>query len=118
MIEIYRNRDSATVGHFQSLLESEGIRTYFRNEFVSATVLAIPEVIPALCIIDEADLERAVELIRTYLEGRPEKPVPDLACPKCGEKSPGTFAVCWKCGAPMDDGAPPTTRTDGDMPSN
>ncbi|MES2923979.1 MAG: DUF2007 domain-containing protein [Verrucomicrobiota bacterium] len=102
MIEIFRNRDSATVGQFQSLLESEGIRTYLRNEYVSATTIAIPEVTPALCILNEADLDRSVELIRSYIEAPPDESLPELPCPKCGEKSPATFAVCWNCGNSME----------------
>lgn len=118
MIEIFRNRDSATVGQFQSLLESEGIRTYFRNEYVSATSIAISEVTPALCIMNEGDLDRSIELIRSYIEAPQEKPVPELTCPKCGEKSPGTFAACWNCGILINDGPNNTAKTDGDKPSN
>ncbi|MES2921585.1 MAG: DUF2007 domain-containing protein [Verrucomicrobiota bacterium] len=66
MTEVYRNRDSAKIGHLQSLLESEGIRTYLRDEYGAST--AFPEVTPALCILEEADVERGVELIRAYLE--------------------------------------------------
>lgn len=101
MIEIYSNRDSARVGQFQSLLESEGIRTYFRNEFVSATTVAVPGTTPALCIMDEADLERGVELIRSYTESAGEEKTQEITCPKCGEKSPGTFESCWSCGADL-----------------
>jgi len=102
MIEIFRSRDSATVGQFQSLLESEGIRTYFRNEYVSATVIAVPEVTPALCIMNEADVDRGIELIRTYIESPRDELKPELTCPKCGENSPGTFAVCWSCGTSLE----------------
>ena len=30
-------------------------------------------------------------------------PVTSMTCPKCSELSPGTFDVCWKCGADLDD---------------
>ncbi|RYD33491.1 MAG: hypothetical protein EOP85_20735 [Verrucomicrobiaceae bacterium] len=103
MIEIYRNRDSSTVGTLQSLLESEGIRTYLRNEHVSGTTVAIPEVYPALCVLEEADVERGVELIRGYIEEPRDESGPELTCPKCGEKSPGTFDACWNCGAQIGD---------------
>ena len=118
MIEIYRNRDSATVGKFQSLLEAEGIRTYFRNEYVSATSIAIPEVTPALCIMNDTDLDRSIELIRTYIESSQEEPGPEVACPKCGEKNPGTFAVCWNCGTLIDDGPDSKVPIEGDKSSN
>lgn len=104
MIEIYRNRDSATVGTLQSLLESEGIRTYLRNEHVSGTTVAVPEVFPALCVMDAADVKRGVELVRGYIEVPSGESGPELTCPKCGEKSPGTFAACWNCGAQIAEG--------------
>jgi hypothetical protein len=102
MIEIFRHHDSATVGQFQSLLESEGIKTYLRNEFGSATTALLPEVTQALCILDEADLDRGVEMIRSYIEAPRDEPLAELSCPKCGEKSPATFAVCWNCGASLE----------------
>lgn len=118
MIEIFRSRDSATVGQFQSLLESEGIRTYFRNEYVSATSIAIPEVTPALCVMNDADLDRSVELIRNYIGTPQEEPIAELSCPNCGEKSPGTFAACWNCGKLISDGPCNRVPTDGDESSN
>ncbi len=102
MIEIFRNRDSATVGQFQSILESEGIRTYLRNEYVAATTILFPEATSALCILNEADLDRSVELIRNYIEAPGDESLAEFPCPKCGEKSPAAFAVCWNCGASLE----------------
>jgi hypothetical protein len=99
MTEIFRNRDSAAIGHFQSLLEAEGIRTYLRDEYAAST--SFPEVTPALCIIEDADVERGVELIRAYIESSNSSPNKEQTCPQCGEIVPGTFAVCWKCGAAL-----------------
>ena len=102
MTEVFRKQDSATIGHLQSLLESNGIKTYLRNEFASSTTIAIPEVTPALCILDDADVERGVILIRDYLEASSASSETTQTCASCGEISPGTFAVCWKCEAPLD----------------
>lgn len=102
MTEVFRNRDSVIVGHLQSLLESEGIQTLYRNEFASCTTIAVPEVTPALCILDPADVERGVSLIRDYLEASATKAEEERICGHCGEPSPGTFAVCWKCGEALD----------------
>jgi hypothetical protein len=99
MIEVYRNQDSATIGHLQSLLESEGIRTYLRNEFASSTTITVSEALPALCILEDSDIERGVELIRAYIESCSANSNEEQTCPQCGETSPKTFAVCWKCGA-------------------
>lgn len=99
MIEIYRSRDSATVGSLQGLLEAEGIRTYVRNDSVSRMMVEIPEVYPALCVLDEEDVDRGVELVRDYTEAPRNETGPERICPKCGENSPGTFDACWNCGA-------------------
>ena len=103
MIEIYRNHDSATVGALQDLLGTAGIRTYQRNEHASGTTVVV-DVYPALCVLDEADVERAVELIRDYTRTPEDQVPPELDCPKCGEKSPGTFDTCWNCGALIGGG--------------
>ena len=102
MIEIFRKQDATTVGLLQNLLESEGISTYFRNEYVSTNGIALPDFTPALCILNEADVERAVELIRTYIESSRDESSEELTCPECGESSPGTFAACWNCGASLE----------------
>ncbi len=74
---------------------------------------------------DEADLERATEILDSLkravtcshcpqcgydLKGHtgptqcPEcgteltAPTPDVTCPHCGEQAPGNFEVCWNCG--------------------
>jgi hypothetical protein len=61
MTEVFRNRDSVTIGTLQSLLESEGIRTSLRDEYGEST--AFPTFTPALFILEDQDVERGVELI-------------------------------------------------------
>ena len=65
MTEVFRHRDSVTIGALQSLLASEGIRTYLRDEYGAST--AFPMVTPALFILEGEDLERGVELIQAYM---------------------------------------------------
>lgn len=100
MIELFRDPEMARVGQYQSILEAEGIATFVRNENLSGTEVVIPAFYPALCVVDDKDYERAVEIIRSY-----EQEVPgsdeEIQCPKCGELSPGTFAECWNCGEPL-----------------
>lgn len=96
MIELFRDTEMARVGLFQSILESEGIRTFVRNGNVSGTEAAIPVFAPALCILDEKDQARAVELIRSHSQ-TPEEDGPDRKCRSCGEMNPGNFGVCWNC---------------------
>lgn len=99
---VFRSRDSIAVGHLQSILESEGIKTYYRNEYVANTMIAIPEATPALCILEGTDVERGVILIRNYLESSSDISDEEQTCAECGEISPGTFATCWKCGESLN----------------
>ena len=101
MTEVFRNYDSTTIGHLQSLLETDGIKTYLRNEFAALTTTVLSETNSTLCILDDADVERGVMIIRDYLEASRTSSGEEMVCEACGELSPGTFAVCWKCRAPL-----------------
>ncbi|MEM1082989.1 MAG: DUF2007 domain-containing protein [Verrucomicrobiota bacterium] len=102
MIEVYRDREMARIGQLKGLLESEGIKTFVRNENVSMTEAAIPVFAPALCILDDKDKAKALELIQQFEEGDEEVDAPEIRCPACGEMNPGNFAVCWKCQAELE----------------
>lgn len=101
MTELFRNRDKATVGHLQSLLESEGIQTFVRNQELASTALPLAEFTPALCVMNDGDAERGVEIIRSYLKAAPAVVERELTCPECGEVSPGNFSNCWNCDSPL-----------------
>ena len=102
MTEVFRNYDSAMIGHLQSLLETNGIKTCLRNEFAALTTTVFSETSSTLCILEDADVERGVMVIRDYLEASRASSDEEVVCAACGELSPGTFAACWKCGAPLD----------------
>ena len=104
MIEVYSSRDSVVVGHLQGLLESEGIKTFYRNEFVASMTVEAPVFAPVLCVLNEGDAERAAEVIRGYLEEATAVSGEDWTCAGCGEVNPGTFAECWSCGKALDGG--------------
>ncbi|MGC4015590.1 MAG: DUF2007 domain-containing protein [Luteolibacter sp.] len=98
MIELFRERDFTIIGFYQSLLESEGIQTFVRNENLSVTEVQIPTFCPALCILNEDDYPRAVEILKAH--AFPESAAPaggDWICPSCGEENPGNFDLCWSC---------------------
>jgi hypothetical protein len=100
MIELFRDPEMARVGQYQSILEAEGIPTFVRNETLSGTEVVIPAFYPALCVVDDKDHARAVEIIRSYEQETPGSDK-EIACPKCGELSPGSFSVCWNCEAAL-----------------
>ena len=102
MTEIFRSFDSATIGYLQSHLETNGIKTYLRNEFGALTTVVFSETGTTLCVLDDAEVERGRLLLREYFEASMTSPGEELVCPDCGESSPGTFVVCWKCGSSLD----------------
>ncbi len=81
------------MGYYQSVLESAGIPCFIRNYNDPYNSLTC-----TLCVTYDEDYERALETLRL---SHPEPPsnAPDWTCPKCGENVPGSFDVCWKCGA-------------------
>ncbi len=81
----------------KSLLESEGIACFLKNEYPPAAgelppLLATPE----LWIADSSQYEQAILLIQ---ENSPvSHAVDSWQCPGCHEKLEGQFTNCWHCG--------------------
>lgn len=105
MEKVYEHPDFPMVGHFQSILESEGIRTEVRNEGGASLAGEVPftQVFPELWVLETKDVDRAKRILEEYQE-KPSPTVeqfPDWTCPKCGEQVDGGYAECWNCGSPM-----------------
>ncbi len=103
MIKVFENFDFSRVGQLQSLLESNGIKTFIRNEYCSSVVGELPfvEVVPQLFVLEEKDVEKAKELLQ--LDMPMEMAGDDWICPECGIDVEGNFSRCWKCGVSRDD---------------
>ena len=62
--------------------------------------------------VPRADYFRVIDLLRRREIGEPLPPpeevngAADWECPACGESSPGTFEVCWNCGAAAPSARP------------
>ena len=98
---VFENIDFTVVGHMQTLLEAEGIRTDLRNAGSAGLAGEVPytQVYPELWVLDNADETRARAIIKDYQEKSEDTPAgPDWTCPKCGETVEGVFAECWNCG--------------------
>jgi len=98
MIKVFEDFNFSRVGQIQSLLESQGIRTFLRNEYGSSVVGELPfvEVVPQLYVLEQKDAARARELIR--MEEAAVSTGSDWICPECGAEVEGTFSCCWNCG--------------------
>ncbi len=98
MIEIFRDISSVRVGHFQSVLEEQGISTFIRNNNLSVVEIPIPVFYPALCIMNEEDLEKALQILREIIQNeQSQTEIPDVNCPSCNESNPANFETCWSC---------------------
>lgn len=107
MKELFRERDYTKVGYFESVLEAEGIPTIVRNKHLTMsglTEIPIPEFFPALCVMDDEDHGRAMEIIRRHLTENSKGAELEVICPACAETNPGNFDICWSCGADLGDG--------------
>jgi hypothetical protein len=106
MKELFRERDLTQVGYCQSILEAEGIPTVIRNESLTGlTEFPIPDFFPALCVVDEADYDRAIQVLRERLARDEAESGEEIPCAACGEVNPANFEVCWSCGGAVREQA-------------
>ncbi len=112
MKELFREPDFTLIGHYQSLLESPGIKTHVKNETIAmmgVSEIPIPDTFPALCVVDDRDFGPAWKLIREHRTKNDALVEFDLKCESCGEVSPGNFDTCWSCEKPLRAGAKEAT---------
>lgn len=82
-------------------LAAHGIETDVLGNFSWGAVGEVPlaEAYPRLFLRRDADLARALALLRNYESGSTG---PAQHCRSCGESSPAGFSVCWSCSAALD----------------
>lgn len=99
MIKVFEDFDITLVGHYQSVLESNGIATFMKNQFGTSGAGELPfiEVIPQLWVLNEADGERAMELIRELHDPANREQMQAWDCPVCGTPQEAAFTHCWRC---------------------
>ena len=101
MIKVFEDFDVMLVGHYQSVLESDGIATFMKNQFGTSGAGELPfiEVVPQLWVLNESDAGRAKELIRELHEPENQVSMQAWDCPVCGTAQEAAFTHCWKCSA-------------------
>ena len=99
MIKVFEDFELSLVGRMQSLLESEGIRTFLKNEFSSGVLGELPfvEIVPQLFVIEPGDETKAKALIGSASDNADVGP--NWQCASCKEMVEGNFDACWNCGA-------------------
>jgi len=82
------------------LLAEAGIAARILNEHAQGGTGELPftQTWPEIWLERETDLVRADEVRRHFERGAEEAP---RCCAQCGEQNPGSFELCWKCGAPL-----------------
>ena len=101
MIKVFEDFDIALVGHYQSILESNDISTFMKNQFGTSGAGELPfvEVVPQLWVLDEADEERAKTLIEELHDPEIQEQSRAWECAECGTRQEAAFTHCWKCSA-------------------
>jgi hypothetical protein len=66
MFKVFESFDYMEAGRVRSLLEAHGIRTFMKNEFSTGALGELPfvEVAPMVFVVEEADLPKALEILR------------------------------------------------------
>jgi hypothetical protein len=96
---VFSSFDLGAAHHARNLLQSEGIASLVKNEFLSSGAGELP---PAECqievwVLDDAQAARAESILR-FGAGRGAGP--PWRCADCGEALEPQFTQCWRCGAP------------------
>ncbi|MBA3950214.1 MAG: DUF2007 domain-containing protein [Acidobacteria bacterium] len=103
MTEVYRAAHPAQAHLLRGLLESEGIEAVVIGEFgfnVRGEAPITEDTLPRVCVVNEADAERARAIAVSFDAGGPAvSGVASWTCPQCGETIEAQFGECWKCGA-------------------
>ena len=97
MKAVFTHYDSARVGLCKSLLDEAGVACFVRNDASgNLSGVPVPVFYPALCVVNDADFDRAERLLAAQIE-----PVAaagaDWNCPHCHSAVPAGFDKCWNC---------------------
>jgi hypothetical protein len=85
----------------RQLLEAEGIAVLVKGEYLDTLRggIPLPDAMPTVWVLDDADEDRAREVLRSYVQGDGPGGTGELwTCSGCGEEHDGQFGACWSCG--------------------
>lgn len=83
----------------RQLLEAEGLAVLVKGEHIDTLrgEIPIPEAMPTVWVLDDAEESRAREILASYLTGAGETGEA-WTCGGCGEEHDAQFGACWSCG--------------------
>jgi hypothetical protein len=84
------------------LLADRGIRARVLNANSASAIGGLPveASLPQVWVDAADDAGRAREVIDAFFHSRATMPA--VKCPACGEENPGSFDLCWTCGAGLE----------------
>ena len=99
---VYSSANLVLVAHYRSLLDSLGIPSRIRNEFLAGAAGELPpvECWPQLCVDDSWE-QRALTALADMARASAAQQR-DWTCAGCGEVIEGQFTECWNCGRGHD----------------
>ncbi len=98
MKRIHNARHATDAHLIRGFLESCGIATVIRGEWLAGGFGELPVDVCSVWITDDARFEEADRLVQKFLQGRLAADGAAWRCPQCGETSEGQFTACWQCG--------------------
>jgi hypothetical protein len=100
MEKLFSSADKIQLYLFKSLLESEDIICFIKNEYPPAAGELPPiAATPELWVMNDNQYEKAMKLIQ---ENSIPPSLAPWKCSQCGEKLEGQFTICWNCGNDKD----------------
>jgi len=100
-VVVYSSINVAEVHLVRSLLTREGIGSRVRRQLLGPLMGEIPADDARAELLVPAD---ALEAARAMIhEARTAEDI-EQRCAACGETNPGSFELCWSCGADLPDG--------------
>ena len=104
---VFEDFDIMLVGHIQSVLESNEIATFLKNQFSTSGAGELPfvEVVPQVWVLNDGDEERANSLINDLQGSFADVSSGQWICASCDETQEAAFTHCWKCSSPRQQQA-------------
>ena len=106
MKEIYRHHEMINVANFRDILLDAEIPCIIRNESLAMsgiTEIPIPEFFPNLCVMNDEDEDRALQLLKDHQARMSAGSDLERTCPACQEINPGNFDICFACQEPLTE---------------
>ena len=103
MKKIHEVQDFTLIGHYQCILESQGIDTLVKNQTISSFAGELPanSIYPELWVTKDEDYDKAIQILTPIQQSEGEYEDYDAwVWEECNETVEGQYAECWNCGVP------------------